>query len=63
VGYGCTQTANFLVAGLLTLAFAISLRHALPVNGTGSRWGAILVGVRAVGLIGAGLFVNDPVGG
>jgi hypothetical membrane protein len=61
--YGWTQSANFVIAGLLTLGFAISLRHALPVNGKDSVWGPILVGVWAIGLIGAGLFVTDPVGG
>ncbi|MGW5688614.1 DUF998 domain-containing protein [Nonomuraea sp. NPDC003754] len=53
---GWTQTANFLVTGLLMLAFAISLR------GT-SRWGLALMLAFAVGLIGAGLFVTDPVNG
>ncbi|MEU7898542.1 DUF998 domain-containing protein [Nonomuraea sp. NPDC049152] len=53
---GWTQTTNFLVTGLLMLAFAISLR------GT-SRWGLALMLAFAVGLIGAGIFVTDPVNG
>ncbi|MFD1935213.1 MULTISPECIES: DUF998 domain-containing protein [Nonomuraea] len=53
---GWTQTANFLLTGLLMLAFAISLR------GT-SRWGFALMTAFAVGLVGAGLFVTDPVNG
>lgn len=59
---GWTQTANFLVAGLLTLAFAAGLRRAFrPLKG--SRWGPLLVGVWAIGLLGAGIFVTDPVSG
>ena len=60
--WGWTQTANFIVAGLLTLAFAAGLRRALR-PGKGSTWGPLLVGVWAVGLLGAGAFVTDPVSG
>ncbi len=59
---GWTQVANFVVAGLLTLAFAIGLRLALRPLG-GSTWGPLLVGVWAIGLLGAGVFVTDPVSG
>lgn len=59
---GWTQTANFLVAGLLTLAFAVGLRHMLH-PGKGSTWGPLLVGIWALGLIGAGIFPTDPVSG
>ncbi len=59
---GWTQTANFIVAGLLTLAFAAGLRRALR-PGKGSTWGPLLVGVWAAGLLGAGVFVTDPVSG
>ncbi|WP_405021304.1 DUF998 domain-containing protein [Kitasatospora sp. NBC_00070] len=54
---GWTQTLNFLVAGLLTLAFAVGLWRAGP------PWGALLIGIWAVGLLGAGTFRTDPVGG
>jgi hypothetical membrane protein len=60
--YGWIQQLNFAVAGLLTLAFAVGLRSALR-PGRGSRWVPILVGIWAVGLIGAGVFVTDPVAG
>ena len=60
--YGWMQTANFLAAGLLTLAFAFGLRHVLRPPG-GSTWGPLLVGAWAVGLIGAGVFVTDPISG
>ncbi|GAA2082292.1 DUF998 domain-containing protein [Streptomyces albiaxialis] len=55
---GWVQTANFLLAGTLTLLFAVGLWRAGP-----SRWGALLVGVWAVGLLGAGAFRTDPVSG
>ncbi|MEU1736222.1 DUF998 domain-containing protein [Streptosporangium sp. NPDC020145] len=59
---GWVQVANFLVAGLLTLAFAVGLRRALQPLG-GSTWGPLLVAVWALGLLGAGIFVTDPING
>jgi hypothetical protein len=58
--YGWTQAANFILAGLLTLAFAVGL---LGLPGVRQTIGAVLVGVWAIGLIGAGIFVTDPVSG
>jgi Protein of unknown function (DUF998) len=49
---GWTQRANFLVTGLLMLAFAIGLRRVLRPLG-GPTWGPLLVGACAVGLLGA----------
>jgi hypothetical protein len=60
--YGWVQSTNFVVTGLLTLAFAWGLRLALW-SGKGSTWGPLLVGVWAIGLLGAGVFVTDPVSG
>lgn len=60
--FGWTQMANFIVAGLLTLAFAIGLKRALRPFG-GSTWGPLLVGAFAIGLLGAGIFVTGPVSG
>lgn len=60
--HGWMQTANFLVAGLLTTGFAVGLRRTLGPP-KGSRWGPLLVGAWAVGLLGAGIFVTDPVSG
>lgn len=59
---GWTQIATFVVAGLLSLAFAVGLRPALRPRG-GSTWGPLLVGAFAIGLIGAGIFVSDPLNG
>ena len=59
---GWVQTANFVVAGLLTLAFAVGLRRAFRPP-RGSTWGPLLVGAWAIGLLGAGIFPTDPVSG
>ena len=59
---GWIQRATFVVTGLLMLAFTVGLRRALHPRG-GSRWGTLLVGAYAIGLIGAGLFVTDPLSG
>ena len=59
---GWTQRANFLVTGLLTLAFGIGVRRALQVRG-GSRWGPLLIGAIAIGFLGAGVFVTAPLNG
>jgi hypothetical membrane protein len=60
--YGWVQVANFIVVGLLTLAFAAGLWLTLP-PGKGSTLGPLLVGIWAVGLLGAGVFATDPVSG
>lgn len=57
--FGWIQTLNFVVAGLLTLAFAVGLRRVLRPQ-KGSTWGPLLIGLYAVGLLGAGVFVTDP---
>jgi hypothetical membrane protein len=57
---GWIQTVNFLVTGLLTLAFAVGL---VRLHGLRHKVGGVLVGIWGVGLIGAGAFVTDPVSG
>jgi hypothetical protein len=59
---GWIQVATFIATGLLILAFAIELQRALR-GPSGSVWGPLLVGSVGVGLIGAGLFVTDPLNG
>jgi hypothetical protein len=59
---GWVQIANFLIAGGLTLLFAVGLRRSLR-PGPGAVMGPVLVGGWGVGLLGAGLFVTDPVSG
>ncbi|HCT78213.1 MAG TPA: DUF998 domain-containing protein [Micromonosporaceae bacterium] len=60
--HGWTQMANFLVSGVLMLAFAFGLRLALR-PGKGSIFGPLLVAIWGIGLLGAGIFVTDPVSG
>jgi hypothetical protein len=55
---GWIQITNFVVAGLLVVAFAVGLRRVLH-PGRGSRWGPLLVGGYGVGLVAGGVFVAD----
>ncbi|MEV0698337.1 DUF998 domain-containing protein [Saccharopolyspora sp. NPDC050389] len=59
---GWVQAVNFIVTGLLILAFAAGLRPALRQLG-GGRWAPVLIGLVGVGLIGAGFFAADPISG
>ena len=59
---GWVQVANFIITGLLIFAFAIGLWCTLRTPG-GSTWGPLLVGLFAIGLLGAGIFLTDPVSG
>jgi len=60
--HGWMQTANFVVCGLLTLAFAVGVRRVVR-PGRAAVWGPLLIGVWAVGMIGSGAFLADPVNG
>jgi hypothetical protein len=60
--YGWTQIVTFIVTGLLSMGLAIGLWRALRPWG-GSTWGPLLVGAYGLGLVGAGVFVTDPVSG
>ena len=59
---GWIQIGNFIVTGGLVIACAVGLRRAL-FPGKGARWGPLLLGIYGLGLIGAGLFVADPMDG
>ncbi|MFI6517739.1 DUF998 domain-containing protein [Spirillospora sp. NPDC050679] len=56
---GWVQILNFLLAGTLTITFAVGLRSVVRR----SVWGPLLIGLFGAGLLGAGAFVTDPVGG
>jgi hypothetical membrane protein len=57
---GWIQITNFVVTGLLLVAFAAGIRRTL--RGTrGGTWGPLLVGACGVGLAAAGVFTADPV--
>jgi hypothetical protein len=60
--YGWVQVVNFIVTGLLTLAFAVGLWQALLPLG-GSTLVPVLIGLHGLGLVGAGVFITDPVSG
>jgi len=56
---GWIQIANFVIAGLLTIAAAVGVRRALG-GGTLGRVSPVLLGGFGVGLAAAGVFVADP---
>jgi Protein of unknown function (DUF998) len=59
---GWMQITNFIVFGLLIGCFAAGLRAAL-VPGVGATWAPLLQGLVALGLVVAGVFVQDPTPG
>jgi hypothetical membrane protein len=60
--YGWQQILTFVVCGLLVLLFSIGLRRSLR-PGPGGVVLPLLVAVWGVGLVGAGVFVTDPISG
>ena len=58
-GPGWIQIVNFVVTGLMVMAFAVGLRRALT-PGSGARWAPRLVGIYGASLIAAGVFRADP---
>lgn len=59
---GWIQITNFVLSGVLVIAGAAGMRNALR-SSLGGTWGPLLVGVYGLGLIGAGVFVADPMNG
>jgi Protein of unknown function (DUF998) len=58
---GWIMIANFLVLGLVEIAFAARLHRAIGSHRSG-RLGAVMVGVVGAALLVAGIFVTDPAG-
>ncbi|MEV7968194.1 DUF998 domain-containing protein [Sphaerisporangium sp. NPDC088356] len=56
---GWLQTANFVIGGLLLLAFAAGLRGILP-PGRAATWGPILLAGTGLALAVAGIVPTDP---
>jgi hypothetical membrane protein len=52
---GWIQSANFILSGVLMVAFAVGLRASRA-----GTWGPVLVALFGAGLITAGVFVPDP---
>jgi Protein of unknown function (DUF998) len=63
--WGWIQIANLVLSGLMTVAAAVGMGRALRVlgDGPGGAWGPRLVAGYGVGLVGAGVFVADPMDG
>lgn len=59
---GWIQTTNFVVTGLLNLAFAAGLWR-LPQSGLAGRWGPLLIAGYGLALVWVGVFVTDPASG
>jgi len=56
---GWVQIANFIVAGVLMLAFAVGARRSLR-GGPGRVWAPVLFALYGVGLVLGGAFTADP---
>lgn len=56
---GWVQSTNFIVVGLLMLAFAVGLRQ-LFSTGRASVFGPVLVGLFGLGVVTSGIFRTDP---
>lgn len=59
---GWVQITNFVVTGLLVIAAALGMRRTMQ-GSRGGTWGPLLIGIYGLGLIGAGIFVADPMNG
>lgn len=57
--HGWIQISNFVVAGLLNIAFSVGVRRAMA-PGRLAAWASTLLMVYGVGLVAGGAFVPDP---
>ncbi|MHB8595625.1 MAG: DUF998 domain-containing protein [Ktedonobacteraceae bacterium] len=57
---GWMQRADFIFFGLFIACFAVGLRKALA-GGIGATWVPLLQGLVALGLLGDGIFTQDPI--
>jgi len=58
---GWVQMANYVLTGLMVVAFAVGLRRAIH-PGLGDLWAPALVGVFGAGQVVAGIFTSDSYG-
>jgi hypothetical protein len=58
---GWVQMANYLLTGLMLVAFSVGLRRAIR-PGLADRWAPALVGVFGAGMAAAGIFTADSYG-
>lgn len=59
---GWIQITNFIVTGVLTILCAVGMRRVLRGERAGT-WGPLFLGLYGLGLIGAGIFIADPMNG
>ncbi|MCU1583684.1 MAG: hypothetical protein JWM49_240 [Microbacteriaceae bacterium] len=59
---GWIQTTNLVLTGILILLCSMGIRRSLYPGGS-STWGPLLIGLYGVGLLGAGIFIADPMNG
>ena len=60
--WGWIQTANLIATGLMSIAFSVALGRTLS-GGRGRRSVPVFVGTFGVGVLLAGVFPTDPMGG
>jgi len=58
-GLGWIQVTNFILTGLMLVAFAVGVHRAL-VGGRGARWVPRLAAIFGLSLVAAGIFRADP---
>lgn len=56
--FGWVQTSNFILSGLLTIAFAVGVRQTLR-GGRAGTFGPILIAANGLALLLAGMFTTD----
>lgn len=59
---GWIQIMNFILVGVMTIVGAFGMRRVLH-GSRGGIWGPLLIGIYGLGLLGAGVFVADPMNG
>jgi hypothetical protein len=59
---GWVQISNFIFTGILLVAFSFGLKHVCNSNNEKFR-GPLLIRLVGIGLIGAGIFITDPIYG
>lgn len=60
--WGWVQIANFVLAGVLNLLYAVGLWRRLHPGRAGT-WGPLLIGAYGLGLVAVGVFRTDPANG
>lgn len=60
---GWVQIATFVVGGLMTAAAGVGITRSLRTLRAGRPWSGWLVAGYGIGLVGAGVFVADPMSG